>query len=404
MSRRTRVGGDGPSGRRRGPALCLVAALCVGCGGGDAPHAQPPATVANPRPEADLATVRLTEDAERRLGVTVAEVAWREVPRTRTVGGEIVAAPGRTAAVAAPVAGTLLAPAGGGVPGVGTTVGRSQTVFRLVVLVGDRSLASAEQELLAADARARQARARADRARELLRQQLISVQDEETARADAEAAEATFRAARAQVDILRGGADTEGDAGTLSLVAPERGILRRLLAAPGQTVAAGTPLFEVVAAAPAWVRVPLYVGDLADVAPGAGARVHALGSGATGAGTWARAVRGPPVADPAAASADLYFELDAAAAARVGQRVVVTLTLRGRERRLAAPWSAVVFDAQGGSWMYERVAPLTYARRRVAVAYVSGDVAVLARGPAPGTLVVATGVAELFGTEFGGGK
>ena len=43
-------------------------------------------------------------------------------------------------------------------------------------------------------------------------------------------------------------------------------------------------------------------------------------------------------------------------------------------------------------------------RRPVEVRDVVDRVAVLARGPAPGTRIVTAGAAELFGTEFGPGK
>jgi len=68
------------------------------------------------------------------------------------------------------------------------------------------------------------------------------------------------------------------------------------------------------------------------------------------------------------------------------------------------PWSAVVFDIHGGTWVYERTGDRSYARRRVVVRYVAGDAAVLESGPPPGTAVVTAGAAELFGTETGFSK
>ena len=68
------------------------------------------------------------------------------------------------------------------------------------------------------------------------------------------------------------------------------------------------------------------------------------------------------------------------------------------------PWSAVIHDINGGTWVYERRAPHVFARRRVEVAQVVGPWAVLGRGPTPGTPVVSVGAAEIFGTEFGNGK
>ena len=68
------------------------------------------------------------------------------------------------------------------------------------------------------------------------------------------------------------------------------------------------------------------------------------------------------------------------------------------------PWSAVVHDVHGGTWVYEQTAPHQFVRRRVEVLHVDRGVAVLGAGPPAGTSVVTAGVAELFGTEFGIGK
>jgi len=54
--------------------------------------------------------------------------------------------------------------------------------------------------------------------------------------------------------------------------------------------------------------------------------------------------------------------------------------------------------------MAERLERQELPDRRVEILRVEGDLAILARGPAPGTAVVVVGVAELFGTEFGTGK
>jgi hypothetical protein len=82
----------------------------------------------------------------------------------------------------------------------------------------------------------------------------------------------------------------------------------------------------------------------------------------------------------------------------------VTLFERSVEESLVAPWSAILHDMTGGTWVYENIAPQQYARRRVEVRRVVNSMAVLARGPAVGAKVVTSGAAEIFGTEFGTGK
>ena len=89
---------------------------------------------------------------------------------------------------------------------------------------------------------------------------------------------------------------------------------------------------------------------------------------------------------------------------RPGQRVSVTLSLTGADQQNVVPWSAVLHDVHGGTWVYEALGEHVYARRRVEVQDVVDGGAVLARGPAAGTKVVSVGAAELFSTEFGPAK
>jgi multidrug efflux pump subunit AcrA (membrane-fusion protein) len=89
---------------------------------------------------------------------------------------------------------------------------------------------------------------------------------------------------------------------------------------------------------------------------------------------------------------------------RPGQRVGVTLPLKGAETSLVVPRSSLVRDAHGGSWVYVNVAPHTYARQRVFVDRVVGELAALLHGPKVGAKVVTLGAAELYGAEFGGLK
>ena len=79
----------------------------------------------------------------------------------------------------------------------------------------------------------------------------------------------------------------------------------------------------------------------------------------------------------------------------------VNVDLKASGEHLVVPWSAVLQDIHGGSWVYVQRAPGVYVRTRIDLLQVAGDVAVLARGPDPGVEVVTVGVAELAGSEFG---
>ena len=68
---------------------------------------------------------------------------------------------------------------------------------------------------------------------------------------------------------------------------------------------------------------------------------------------------------------------------------------------LIAPYSSIVYDTLGGTWVYTSPKALTFHRRSVVVETIKGGKAYLKEGPPPGTTVVTVGVAELYGTEKG---
>lgn len=85
---------------------------------------------------------------------------------------------------------------------------------------------------------------------------------------------------------------------------------------------------------------------------------------------------------------------------RAGDRVPVKYSRRksGGVRKVV-PYSAVLYDPQGKTWVYTSPEPLTFVRQPIVVDFIEGDRAVLKEGPAVGTEVVTAGAAELFGVE-----
>lgn len=64
------------------------------------------------------------------------------------------------------------------------------------------------------------------------------------------------------------------------------------------------------------------------------------------------------------------------------------------------PYSSLIYDPKGQTWIYTSPQPRTFVRQKVSVDYIEGNVAVLKGGPPVGTVVASMGVAELYGTEF----
>jgi RND family efflux transporter MFP subunit len=226
-------------------------------------------------------------------------------------------------------------------------------------------------------------------------------------------AEATLHAARQREEQLaqltneleQSGSDPGIYATPLQVTSPQSGVIRSLAVSRGQKVAIGSALFEVADTSTMWIRAPVYVGLLPDVETGVTAQIVDLDGRPSFEPRSATPVAAPPSADPITATADLYFETsNAEKRLRPGQRVAISLTLRGEDQSLVVPSKAILYDINGGTWVYAVVGDRSFERRRVAIRFTEQDRAVLAEGPPAGTQVVVDGVAELFGTEFGIGK
>ena len=83
-------------------------------------------------------------------------------------------------------------------------------------------------------------------------------------------------------------------------------------------------------------------------------------------------------------------------------------TAKVEERTLAVgetvvPYSALIYDEHGGTWIYISPSPRTFQRTEVDVDRIEGNDVILTAGPEAGTVVATVGVAELYGAELGVG-
>jgi hypothetical protein len=90
------------------------------------------------------------------------------------------------------------------------------------------------------------------------------------------------------------------------------------------------------------------------------------------------------------------------AAKRLGIETAEVAALpAGRE---SVPYSAVIYDAEGHSWVFTSGEELSYVKAPITIDRIDGDTAILAEGPPVGTAVVSQGAEELFGVEDGIGE
>ncbi len=388
------------------PGAVIVCMLVISC---SSSHPDPtklpsPAKVENAVKEPELATIKLTPEAEKRLKIETVAIEFKDVARTLDINGEVVIPEGQTILVSAPMAGTLQF-FQNNTPIVGSTIRKGQPLFRLTPFVApERDLrVQLERDVASLTERVAGLRLRKERAEILARERAGSVRAFEEARADLGVAEAELKSATERLAKFDGWALASEQA--VDITAPIGGVIQKVSAGAGQATTAGAALVEISNLSTVWIRVPVYVGDLPQVSRASPTRIRTLTEATGSGGRIAVPVQAPPTADPVAATADLYYALsNEGYTLRPGQRVGVSLRLRAQEASLVIPWAAVLHDIQGATWVYENTAPQTFVRRPVEVRRVLGELAVLGRGPGVGLRIVTAGAAELFGTEFGAGK
>ncbi|MFO1023385.1 MAG: efflux RND transporter periplasmic adaptor subunit [Planctomycetales bacterium] len=415
-------------------AICFALVLPIaGCekpkdNVADKPHGPSPAKVSRPVSETQLNVVELTPEAVARLGLKTEIVGERSMPRRRAYGADVVLPTGASVIVSAPLAGTVQQAAKNGFPQAGQGVKEGMPVLSLMpILSPERAVLTPAERIRFAEAKNAVAQSRIDaegtlqqatvqveaaqialdRAERLLKEKAGTIRTVDEARAQLELAKKGWNAASArkkQVDGIK----LDEEAGTLQpipVTTPLTGIIRSTQVQPGQMIAAGGVLFEVMDDRTLWVKVPVYVGDLEEVDASRPCRLTLLSGRLTNHDVEVKPLAAPPTALPLSATVDLYYELpNPDRVYRPGQKVAAYIGLKGSAESLAVPWSAVIHDIYGGQWVYQEMAERKYVRRRVEIEGVSDGWGAVSRGLKAGVKIVTAGAAELSGTEFGFAK
>lgn len=244
-----------------------------------------------------------------------------------------------------------------------------------------------------------------ERAERLLKENAGSVRAFDEAKTGHRLAKSVLEAAKTRLDVLKSTVrDLEGtkEGVALPIRTQYAGILQKLFVADGEAVAAGSPLCEVISLDPIWIRVPVYVGDLALLDQEDSAAAARMGS-SLNESIVARPIASPATANPSAATVDWYYEISNPDHRFIpGERLRIDIPAAQEKDALVIPWASVVHDIHGGQWVYMSKDAGAYVRQRIVVRRVEGDRAILSSGLDLGDTVVVDGAAELFGVEFGG--
>ncbi len=366
-----------------------------------------PVKIHNPVKERNLTTLTLSSKAVERLGIKTAKAKNQKIQDYRTLGGDCIVPAGQSIIVSSPVAGTLLSSLENPVSIAGHRLEKNQVIFKLLVLPSDGDLISATHQITEQKALLQLAQAKAERAKKLLSAKLGSQELYDNALVIVAKQKAGVQIALNRLKILDKTTinSNNKNLATLQIDSPSSGILQKVFALPGQTVASGTPLFEITKIAPLWVRVPIYPGDLSTFDLDTEIKITALGSKDSMQQFLVTPIQAPPSANPDSASIDLYFKLNNTNNRfQPGERVSIILPIRSTEKTNAIPYSAIVYDIHGGTWVYVKTAENTFVRHRIELKSIVSDTVFYTRGPTTGTEIVISGTAELFGSEFGSGK
>ena len=111
----------------------------------------------------------------------------------------------------------------------------------------------------------------------------------------------------------------------------------------------------------------------------------------------------PATVEPIQGSELKSITLTVKAIERIGlktDQVRIADVMRSASPRKVVPYSALIYDPHGITWVYTSPESRTFVRQKVEVDYIDGNVAVLNDCPPVGTIIAVVGAAELYGAEF----
>jgi len=79
---------------------------------------------------------------------------------------------------------------------------------------------------------------------------------------------------------------------------------------------------------------------------------------------------------------------------------VKTDQVREERGQKVVPYSSLIYDPKGETWIYTSPEPRTFVRHKVDINHIKGDKVVLNAGPPAGTVIASVAVAEIYGAEF----
>jgi RND family efflux transporter MFP subunit len=332
-------------------------------------------------------------------------VVERDLQASLAAAGSIVAAAGREARIAAPVAGRLrltpptVAPGGDGLR-VGSEVTAGQLLGSIVPRLAEGTLTTLQAEIQGAQAELSLAERQLSRLRRLFAQETVARREVDDGQGRVEGARAKLAGAKGRLAQFRTGTAAT-DRGVASVGyevrAPIAGTVVEVAAVDAANVEAGQVLVHVVDASRMWLQVHVFEADLPRLASVSNAWFTVEGGslpldvGLLGG----RLVVVGSVVDPPSRTVPIVFELpNAARQLRIGQAARVHLAVGPGVRGLAIPASAVIEEA-GLPVAYVQVEGEAFERRPLTLGVRDRNQVQVLAGLALGERVVTIGAWDI---------
>jgi hypothetical protein len=350
--------------------------------------------------------VRITPEAQQRIGLHAQASSAQTIQPEVVAFGRLEEDPSRTFILRAPVAGTLHFAAGRDWPSVGQSLADNAVVGTMEARLAPaerigltNQLATAQSELNAGSASVAAARAAYERAK-LLNADNKNISDRalEDATARLAAEEARVKAATDTVRLLERSLDSSGRTDNRVLTVERGGDVVEITARPGEAVEPGTPILRVAKLDRLFARVDVPVGE--HVPPMVStARIVAVGY--EDAPVLADRVGLAATADPAAQGQSFLFRLrDTRLGLRPGLAVTARITVPGAPRPgIVVPPSAIVRLA-GKTYVYVQTAANEFVRKEVTLDQPTEDGYLSMRTLSAGDRIVVQGGQLLLSEEF----
>ncbi len=384
----------------------LLLASVVGCN--NSPTKPAPAAE-KPKVESELAFTNLSKAAYVRLDIQTQKLMVAEEQERLALTGWIMAKPGHEVTMTAPTAGYVHFKSQKA-PIAGKPVEKKQELLELEPVhspVEKIQIAALERSIKSDLVKAQTTLVNAEREfkriAELFKQNLKSKQEYEQAEKAIDHAKEEIAGATEKLTFFKTPA--------IPMFAPQAGTILTLHVGPGQYVPASAPLLTIIDLDPVWLRVPVPEIDLPRVNLDANVEILLRVVDKDGKEKQVFPLAKPrgrvAQVDPLKHTAELWYELEKNTdTLRLvkDQMVPVKIPVGPKEKRPVIPYSAVVFDAHGHSWIYlERPAKddkHRFERRPIELITAVKDGLMIRSDLKDGDLIVTKGAAILFSRDF----